>query len=77
MVPPTPIADALRAAVAASPKSPLQISDEAGLAHTVLSRWLAGRRDITLASLEALGRVLGLRLVEAVAVVPRKSRRKI
>ncbi len=54
------ISDALRAAIAASPKSVYQICKEAGISQIVVSRFLSGERDIRLATADRLAKALGI-----------------
>jgi hypothetical protein len=57
------LSDPLRRAVAESPKSVRQLAREAGVSQVVLTQFLAGTRDLRLATAENLARVLGLKLV--------------
>ncbi len=54
------ISEALRAAIAASPKSVYQICKEAGISQIVVSRFLSGERDIRLATADRLAKAVGV-----------------
>jgi hypothetical protein len=56
------LSDALRKAVQTSPKSVYQLCKEAGISPIVVSRFLAGKRDIRMATADRLARVLGMTL---------------
>jgi hypothetical protein len=53
----------LKEAIAQSPKSVRQLAKEAGVSHVVLAQFVAGTRDLRLATAEKLAHVLGLKLV--------------
>lgn len=55
--------EALRSAIQASPKSVYQICKETGISQIVVSRFLAGERDIRLATADRLAKVLGIEVV--------------
>jgi hypothetical protein len=54
------LADALRTAIRESGKSVYQLCKDAGISQIVVSRFLAGQRDIRLATADRLARALGL-----------------
>ena len=55
--------DPLRKAIKKSPKSPAKLAKEARVSPVVLAQFLAGRRDLRLATAEKVAHVLGLELV--------------
>ena len=55
--------DPLKNAITQSPKSVRTLATEAGISQVVLTQFLAGRRDLRLATAEKLAHVLGLKLV--------------
>jgi len=55
--------DPLKEAIAQSAKSVEQLAHEAGVSQAVLAQFLAGQRDLRLATAEKLANVLGLRLM--------------
>jgi hypothetical protein len=55
--------DPLKEAIVQSAKSVGQLAHEAGVSEVVLTQFLAGQRDLRLATAEKLARVLGLRLM--------------
>jgi plasmid stabilization system protein ParE len=57
-----PISAPLRKAIEASEKSAYQISKEAGISQIMISRFLAGERDIRTATADRIAHVLGLKL---------------
>jgi transcriptional regulator with XRE-family HTH domain len=57
------LGDQIRRAVEAFPMSRNALCKQAGIDKAALSRFMAGKTGLTLASLEALMGVLGLRLV--------------
>jgi hypothetical protein len=56
------LSETLRSAIEASPKSVYQICKEAGISQIVVSRFLAGDRDIRLATADRLAKTLGIEL---------------
>jgi len=56
------LSQALRDAIRASNKSVGQIAQDAGVPQLVVSRFVAGDRDIHMATADKLAEVLGLRL---------------
>ncbi len=56
------ISDPLRNAIEASDKTAYQISKEAGISQIIISRFLAGERDIRTATADRIAHVLGLKL---------------
>ena len=58
------ISDQLRAALVESKDSLYAIAAEAKVPRTSLSRFAAGARSLSLETLDAVARVLGLRLVQ-------------
>ena len=56
------ITDQIKEAVEASGWSLCSISDEAGFAPILLSRFMRGQRDIKVGSLDKLAKALGLEL---------------
>lgn len=56
-----PFSAALRAAVAADGGTAYAIAKRAGVGINVLTRWLAGERDLRLASADKLAAALGVR----------------
>jgi len=59
------LSQTLRDALQTSDKSMYQISQEAGVAQIVLSRFVSGERDIRLATADKLAEALGLKLAKA------------
>ena len=57
------LSDPLKKAIAQHRKSVRQLAEEACVSQVVLTQFLAGRRDLRLATAEKLAQVLGLRLV--------------
>jgi hypothetical protein len=57
-----PISEPLRKAIENSEKSAYQISKEAGISQIIISRFLAGERDIRTATADRIAHVLGLKL---------------
>ena len=57
-----PISEPLRKAIENSEKSAYQISKEAGISQIMISRFLAGERDIRTATADRIAHVLGLKL---------------
>lgn len=57
------LSDPLREAIEQSPKSVRQLAKEANVSAVVLTQFLAGQRDLRLATAEKLAHVLGLKLV--------------
>ena len=60
----TPIADALRSAVRASGETAYAIATSSGIAPSALSRFLSGRRSLSLESADAIFAFLGLKVIE-------------
>jgi plasmid stabilization system protein ParE len=56
------LSQALKDALRASDKSLYQIAQDAGVSQIVIARFLAGERDIRMATADRLAEVLGLRL---------------
>jgi plasmid maintenance system antidote protein VapI len=63
--PPTSLSDQLRERIAAAGPSVYELARDAGVDRSVLSRFLAGQRTITLETADRLAKVLKLRLVES------------
>jgi ribosome-binding protein aMBF1 (putative translation factor) len=62
--PMTPVfSDPLKKAIAQSQKSVRELAKEARVSQIVLTQFLAGARDLRLATAEKLAQVLGLKLV--------------
>ena len=57
------LSDPLKEAIARSAKSVEQLAHEAGVSQAILTQFLAGQRDLRLATAEKLASVLGLRLM--------------
>jgi len=57
------LSDPLKKAIAESAKSVRQLAKEASVSPTVLTQFLAGQRDLRLATAAKLARVLGLKLM--------------
>jgi ribosome-binding protein aMBF1 (putative translation factor) len=57
------LSDPLKQAITQSSKSVRQLAEEAGVSQTVLAQFLAGQRDLRLATAEKLAHVLALKLV--------------
>lgn len=58
----TSISEQLKTAIAASGKSVYGLAKESGIAHPVILRFIAGERDIRMASADKLAETLGLEL---------------
>lgn len=56
------ITKALRQAIEDSGKTPYRIATDAGISPAMLSRFLAGKRDLRLATVDKLATMLGLEL---------------
>lgn len=56
------LSDALRAAIAADPRSGRELGAAAGVPQPSISRFLTGERDLSLASASKLAAALGLEL---------------
>jgi transcriptional regulator with XRE-family HTH domain len=56
------LSDELRKAIQSSSKSVYQICKEAQISPIVVSRFLAGKRDIRMATADRLARILGMTL---------------
>lgn len=59
------ISDQLRQFIAREPSSLYALAAECGLAAPVLSRFAAGKRSLSLESVDRIAKALGLRLVQA------------
>jgi ribosome-binding protein aMBF1 (putative translation factor) len=59
------LSQALRDALRTSGKSMYQIAQDAGVSQIVVSRFLAGERDIRMATADKLAEALGLKLDKA------------
>jgi DNA-binding phage protein len=59
------LSQALRDALRASDKSIGQIAQDAGVSQVVVSRFVAGERDIRMATADKLAEALGLKLAQA------------
>jgi plasmid maintenance system antidote protein VapI len=59
--PPT-ISEQLRDRIATSPLSPYELAEASGVDRSVLSRFLAGKRSLTLDTVDKLAAVLKFRL---------------
>jgi predicted transcriptional regulator len=57
------LSDPLKEAISRSGKSVTQLAKEAGVSQAILSQFLAGQRDLRLATAEKLAHVLKLKLV--------------
>jgi ribosome-binding protein aMBF1 (putative translation factor) len=57
------LSDPLKKAIAQSRKSIAQLAKEANVSRIILTQFIAGERDLRLATAEKLARVLKLRLV--------------
>jgi ribosome-binding protein aMBF1 (putative translation factor) len=57
------ISDPLKKAIADSRKTVRQLAKEANVSQVVLAQFLAGQRDVRLATAEKLAHALGLKLV--------------
>lgn len=60
--PPASLSDALRAAIRASGQTSYALGKAAGISPIVIDRFLAGDRDIRMATADKLAAVLGLQL---------------
>jgi transcriptional regulator with XRE-family HTH domain len=69
---PQPIAEQLRKAIKRSSKSRYRISQESGIDQGALSRFVNRKRDLSLASVDAVCRVLDLQFV--LKQVPRRAK---
>lgn len=56
----TPMTDALREAIEKSGLTPYAISQASGVSQAILSRWLTGKRGITLDTADKIAAALGL-----------------
>lgn len=63
----SPISEGLREVIQSRGLSASGVAYEAGLNPAVVSRWLAGTRDLRLASADKIAAALGLKLTEAAA----------
>jgi plasmid maintenance system antidote protein VapI len=59
---PTTISEQLRERIATSPLSPYELAEASGVDRSVLSRFLTGKRSLTLDTVDKLADVLKLRL---------------
>lgn len=59
----TKLSEQLKRAIAESGKTRYRIAQESGVSEAALSRFVNGERGLNLASLDALGKVLGLEMV--------------
>jgi ribosome-binding protein aMBF1 (putative translation factor) len=59
------LSEPLKKAIEQSSKSVRQLAKEANVSSIVLAQFLAGRRDLRLATAEKLAHVLGLKLVSS------------
>lgn len=66
------LADQIRKAIEASGRSDYELASNAGLAPSVVSRFVVGTRGLTLDSADRLCEVLGLHLVGQTGRAPRK-----
>lgn len=57
-----PLPQALRTAIRRAGKTVYEIAKDSGVAHPIISRFLAGKRDIRLETAEKLAQALGLQL---------------
>jgi plasmid maintenance system antidote protein VapI len=62
--PPASLSDQLRELIAEAGPSVYELARDAGVDRSVLSRFLAGERTITLETADRLAKLLKLRLVE-------------
>lgn len=62
--PPNPISKQLRDAIRASGYSRYRLSQETGVGQSVLSRFMAGKYNLSLANIDRLAEFLGLRLLQ-------------
>lgn len=67
-------ADELRRLIDQSEKTRYQISQETGIAQSVLSRFMHGKSGLSIESIDLLCQSLGLRLVEDNPAPKRKGR---
>ncbi|HEY5314398.1 MAG TPA: helix-turn-helix transcriptional regulator [Pirellulales bacterium] len=56
------ITEALKRAIEQSGKTPYRIAKDAGISAAMLSRFLAGERDVRLATVDKIAATLGLSL---------------
>src|SRR5687767_7725926 len=61
--PTTTLSDPLKEAISSSRKTVRQLAKEAQVSATVVTQFMAGQRDLRLATAEKLAHILGLRLV--------------
>ena len=59
---PTTLSAQLRERITSSPLSPYELAEASGVDRSVLSRFLAGKRSLTLDTVDKLAAVLNLRL---------------
>jgi transcriptional regulator with XRE-family HTH domain len=69
----TPLADTIRAAIQQGELSAYAVAKRAGVATQVVSRWLNGQRDITLATADKIADSLG---IKAFPISPKKLPKK-
>lgn len=60
----TPISDGLRAAAVNSRMTPYAVAQAAGVAPSVVTRWLSGHRSLKLDTADRIASALGLKLVK-------------
>lgn len=70
------IADQLRQAIKRSGKSRYRVSLDSGISEAVLSRFVSGKSDLTLANTDKLCKALGLRVVLEPEGKPRPKKPK-
>ncbi|MGO9836086.1 MAG: helix-turn-helix domain-containing protein [Polyangiaceae bacterium] len=66
------VSDVLRLAVTGSGVSRYEIAKQLGVSESILSRFVAGRHGLTLANVDLLAELLGLKMVHTVSRVKRK-----
>ena len=69
----TRFSDQIRQAVEASGQSRYRICKDTGIDQAVLSRFMAGKVGLSMATLDALADVLNLRIVVGKPKAPRKA----
>lgn len=74
--PTVPLSDQLRAAVVASGRSRYSLSKETGIDQAVLSKFMAGKSGLSVASIDALAHALGLNLTDRLTKFSRPQKRK-
>ncbi len=63
--PAAPVSDQLRAAIVTRGMTPYAVAVAAGIAPSIVNRFMSGQRGLTLDSLDAVAGALGLRLVDS------------